>query len=303
VARRRPPPSARPAPLDRAALARALAEDRADGDLTSRALFPQRQPARARVVAQADGVLSGVTVATHLARLRGLRARALRADGSRLRPGTAVVAIEGDLRALLGVERTLLNYLMHLSGVATATERAVRRATRGGGPVLRIYATRKTLPGLRDLEKAAVRHGGGAPHRRDLASSVLIKTTHTRYLPLAAALARARRAVGRAGHVEVEVGSATHAVAAARAGADALLIDNRSPAAVRAIVRALRLAHLRDGVWVEVSGGIQPETVGRYRRVGADAVSLGSLTHSARALPFHLVVDPPHGGLARQRPR
>ncbi|EQD51517.1 Quinolinate phosphoribosyl transferase, partial [mine drainage metagenome] len=144
----------------------------------------------------------------------------------------------------------------------------------------------------RDLEKAAVVHGGGRPHRRDLADGLLIKTTHTAFVPVATAVARARRVARPGESVEVEVGSVADALAAARAGADALLIDNASPAAARAIVRTLEAAGLRRGRWIELSGGIVPETVARYRRVGADAVSLGALTHSARALPFHLVIEP-----------
>jgi nicotinate-nucleotide pyrophosphorylase (carboxylating) len=222
----------------------------------------------------------------------GVRVEALRHDGDAVRRGTPVVALTGDLRSILRVERTLLNYLMHLSGVATATRRAVIAARGPRGRRLSVYGTRKTLPGLRDLEKEAISHGGGAPHRRDLASSVLIKSNHLAFLPVEEAVRRARAAYGRKFTVEVEVGTADQALRAARSGADALLIDNRSPAGAKRIVVALARAGLRDRVWVELSGGITDATLRAYRGSGADAASLGSVTHSAAALPFHLVVSP-----------
>jgi len=185
----------------------------------------------------------------------------------------------------------MLNLLMHASGVATETRHAVD-ATRGARRPLEVWATRKTLPGLRDLEKAAVVHGGGRPHRRDLSDAVLIKNNHLAFVPLAEAIARARRRARRGERVEVEVRGVRDALRAARAGAEAILIDNASPATARSVVRALERAGLRRGRWVELSGGITPRTVGRYRSAGADAVSLGALTHSAPALPFHLVLRP-----------
>jgi nicotinate-nucleotide pyrophosphorylase (carboxylating) len=202
-----------------------------------------------------------------------------------------VLEIRGDLRRILGIERTALNFLMHLSGVATSTRRAIRAAGEGDSAP-RVYATRKTLPGLRDLEKAAVRHGGGEPHRRDLSSAFLIKNNHLAFLPIETAVRRAR-SVARGAPIEVEVRSAAEARRAVGAGADALLIDNRRPSGARAVVRALERAGLRDRVWVELSGGLTPENVRRYRASGADALSLGSITHSAAALPFHLVVRRP----------
>jgi nicotinate-nucleotide pyrophosphorylase (carboxylating) len=275
-------------PLDELAR-RALREDRVAWDRTTRLVVPEPVPARARVVAQATGTLSGIAAARAVARVQGLRVLRARRDGSRVRPGTTVLILAGDARRILAAERTLLNLVMHASGVATATRRAVRGA-RGARRPLEVWATRKTLPGLRDLEKAAVVHGGGRPHRRDLSEAVLIKNNHLALVPLVDALARARARPGE--RVQVEVRSARDAVRAARAGAPALLIDNASPATARAIVRALERYGLRRGRWVELSGGITPERVRRYRSVGADAVSLGSITHSAPALPFHLILRP-----------
>ncbi len=287
---RPPPPTPRPT---RRAVAdvvrRALAEDRAGRDITSRALLPPGRRAWATLEAQADGVFSGAEVVRAVARAADLTVHGLRPDGARVTAGSVVACVSGPALGLLAVERSLLNLVMHLSGVATATARAVAAA----GPRLAVYATRKTLPGLRDLEKDAVRHGGGRTHRRDLSDALLVKGNHFALVPASEALGRARAAARRRRRrLEVEVGSIAEALAAARAGADAILLDNLGPARARRVVRALAAAGLRHRVWVEVSGGIGPQNIGRYRGVGADAASLGALTHSATAVPFHLVVRP-----------
>jgi len=272
---------------------RSLAEDRVRNDRTTRALLPNSVPAKGVVSAQLAGVLSGMVAARTVAAECGLRVRSARSDGTHLRRGAVVLVVEGDARRILSAERTILNFLMHASGVATAADRAVRGVRRARRPV-EIWATRKTLPGLRDLEKAAVTHGGGRPHRRDLSDAFLVKNNHLRLVPVEEAVRRARRRAGAGTRIEVEVRTRAQALRAARAGADALLIDNAPPARARAIVRALERAGLRRGRWVELSGGIDPETVGRWASVGADAVSLGSLTHSAPSLPFHLTLEPGH---------
>jgi nicotinate-nucleotide pyrophosphorylase (carboxylating) len=270
-----------------ALLRQALAEDRWIHDRTTRALLPRAVRGRARVVAQARGVISGLSAAQELARLAGVRSVSKRSDGDAVHAGTVVLELSGDLRRILAIERTLLNLLMHLSGVATATAKVVRTARRVR-PGFRIRATRKTLPGLRDLEKAAVVHGGGEPHRRDLSDAVLIKSNHLALVPLDTAVRRARARVRSPDRVQVEIRSLTQARTALTAGARRLLIDNQSPATVARIVREIRRGRGGSRVEVEVSGGIGPGNIAAYARSGADAASLGSLTHSARALPFHL---------------
>jgi nicotinate-nucleotide pyrophosphorylase (carboxylating) len=257
--------------------------------VTTRALFPKRMPGEAQVVAQRRGVLSGLDAAVGLARLAGLRSTSHLVDGAELRPGRVVLELSGDLRRILAVERTLLNLLMHLSGVATETA-AVARAARKSRPGFRIRATRKTLPGLRDLEKAAVVHGGGEPHRRDLSDAVLVKSTHLALLPLEVAVRRARARVRSPDRFQVEVRSREQAQTAVAAGARRLLVDNQTPRAVARIVRDLRRARGGTAVEVEVSGGIGRRNIVAYARTGADAASLGRLTHSAPAIPFHLVL-------------
>lgn len=279
-------------PRLKAELRRFLREDRAAWDLTSRAVLPSGLAARGTVVVQADGVVSGLSVARALCRSAGLTARPLVAAGAPVRRGQPVLEVRGEAARLLAVERTLLNLLMHVGGVATATARAVRAARQAtGGRGFVVAATRKTLPGLRDLEKAAVVDGGGDPHRRDLSSAVLIKSNHLALVSLSTALARAHRLRPRV-PVIVEVASLPQALEAARGGADRLLLDNLAPDQVRKVVRGLELGGLRDRVVVEVSGGITERNVAAYARAGADVASLGSITHSAPALPMHLVVRP-----------
>lgn len=272
-----------------ALLRRALKEDRWADDITTQALFPKSVPAIGRVMAQGRGVLSGLAAARELARLGGLRSASRLSDGDPVRRGTVVLELSGDLRRILAVERTLLNFVMHLSGVASATARVVKAAQRRR-PGFRIRATRKTLPGLRDLEKAAVVHGGGEPHRRDLSEAVLIKSNHLAAVPLEIAVRRARVRVRAPGRIQVEVRSLDEARRAVAAGARRLLIDNQSPGTVRRIVRTIRRVPGGARIEVEVSGGIDRDNVAAYARTGADAASLGCLTHSAVALPFHLVV-------------
>jgi nicotinate-nucleotide pyrophosphorylase (carboxylating) len=268
----------------------ALAEDRVRHDRTTRALLPRPVPATGVVSSQARGVLSGMEAARAVARLAGLTVdRALR-DGRPVRSGTVVLVVRGDARRILGAERTMLNLLMHASGIATLTRAAARAG--GARPGLEVWGTRKTLPGLRDLERAAIRHGGGHPHRRDLSAGLLVKSNHLVLVPIEEAVRRLRRRRRRGERLQVEVRSVGEALRAARAGADALLLDNRTPVQARQIVRALERAGLRAGRWIELSGGITAGNLARFRGTGADAASLGSLTHSAPALPFHLTLHP-----------
>ncbi len=279
-------------PLMRAVRA-SLEEDRFRADRTTTLVLPRPVRAEAHVCAQAAGRLSGIAPARACARVAGLWVVSSLPDGSRLRPGTEVMVLRGDARRMLGVERTLLNYLMHLSGIATGTAYAVEQVRDAPHPP-EIWATRKTTPGLRDLEKAAVVHGGGHTHRRDLSDAVLVKNNHLAFVRLDRVLARIGSARGRKLPIEVEVRTAREALAVARAGVSRVLIDNAGPARSRAIVRTLERAGLRAGRWVELSGGITPQNAGRYARAGADALSLGALTHSAAALPFHMGIRPAH---------
>lgn len=263
-----------------------LEEDLGRGDVTSEAVVPAHTRAVARLMAREAGILAGGTEAVWLAELGGLSATLEIEDGEPVEDGDRPLRLEGAVRGLLAVERTLVNLVAHMSGVATMTRRAVE-AVAGTGA--RIAATRKTLPGLRWFQKKAVRLGGGDPHRHDLSDAVMIKDNHLRIAPgLSEAVDRAREAVSFTHRIEVEVEDATRAVEAARAGADILLLDNMGPEGVAGAVEKLRGAGLREHVLLEASGGIGLDDLPAYARTGVDVISMGTLTSSAPALDFSM---------------
>ena len=275
----------------REAVTRALAEDLTPiGDLTS-ALLPPDLEAVARFVPRADGVLAGRLCADEAIRQvdAALATTWSADDGDRVTVGVAVGQVAGRLATILTAERTALNFLGHLSGVASLTARFVDAVADAGGD-LRVWDTRKTTPGLRTLEKAAVRAGGGANHRGNLSDWVLLKDNHLELLGITEAVARARQR-WPARTVHVECGDLDQALQAVEAGADALLLDNMSPAQVAEVVAEVRAA---DPVrpLLEISGTVTLETIRSYATTGADLVSIGALTHSAPVLDIGLDVVP-----------
>jgi len=275
----------------REAVARALAEDLTPlGDLTS-ALLPPALQATARFVPRADGILAGRLCAMEAFRQVDplLEVAWWADDGDEITAGTAIAEVRGPLAPILTAERTALNFLGHLSGVATLTARFVDAISEAGGD-LRVWDTRKTTPGLRALEKAAVRAGGGSNHRGNLSDWVLLKDNHLELFGITAAVVHARdRWPGRTVHVEC--GDLDQVREATEAGADALLLDNMSPEEVLAVVTEVRE---RDPVrpLLEISGTVSLETIRSYATTGADMVSIGALTHSAPVLDIGLDVVP-----------
>lgn len=270
---------------------RALAEDLEPlGDLTT-ALLPVPTPAVAHLVPRSDGVFAGRLAATETLTAvdAALEVEWRVDDGAEVSPGEVAAVIAGDLASILQAERTVLNFVCHLSGIATQTRRYVR-AARGR---VRILDTRKTTPGLRALEKAAVRAGGGVNHRGNLSDLVMLKDNHLAALGIEDGVRRARlRWPGRS--VEVECDSLEQVKAAAAAGADMVLLDNMGPEEVGACVAALAGTSPRP--IVEVSGGVELQAVGAYAEAGADVISVGALTHSAPALDIGLDVAPVEEG-------
>jgi nicotinate-nucleotide pyrophosphorylase (carboxylating) len=269
-----------PAHAVREVVARALAEDIGPlGDLTA-ALVPRDAVAVADVVAREEGVVAGTACVTEVfAQLDpGVRVEWLVDDGAGVGPGTKVGRVGGPLHSVLTGERSALNFLCHLSGVATATRHFVEAA----GDATRIWDTRKTLPGLRALEKAAVRAGGGVNHRGSLSDFVLVKDNHLAGLGIPEAVHRARsRWPGRT--VEVECDRIDQLEQAIAAGATMALLDNMTPDEVRGCV-ALARETAPIGFLVEVSGGVTLANVREYADAGADLVSTSVITQSARAL-------------------
>jgi nicotinate-nucleotide pyrophosphorylase (carboxylating) len=277
--------------LRRLALA-VLAEDRAGEDITTAALVPPEQAGRAVIVAKAEGVLAGLDVARAVfaAVDEGLIWHSDSQDGDRVSPGDRVASVEGPLSSILRGERVALNYLTHLSGVATAAA-AVVKAIEGTG--CRLRDTRKTIPGLRALEKAAVLAGGGANHRLNLADGVLVKDNHlaalrARGLGVAEAVRLAREA-NPGVRVEIEVTTVEEAREAMAAGADELLLDNMSPESMREVVEVAAAADPRPAL--EASGGITLVNAREVAATGVDYISMGAITHSAKALDMSLEVE------------
>jgi len=268
----------------------ALAEDIGFYDLTSELLVPDRLEALAEIVAKEEGVLAGVREAKLAFELLGAKVLEAREEGSKVEPGDIVMRIRGPAKALLAAERTALNFLMRMSGIATATAKMVEEARRVN-PKVRIAATRKTAPGLRAFDKRAVELGGGDTHRLRLDDCVLIKNNHIALVgSVGEAVRKAREAVSFTKKIEVEVRKPEEAVEAARAGADIVMLDNMTVEEVQEALRRLEEEGLRSRVLVEASGRIGLEEVADYARTGVDIISSGFLTHSARALDFSMRV-------------
>ena len=266
---------------------RALSEDLSIGDPTCDALIPPELRASAVMAAKSDGVLAGVDVALAVFRRVDptLDACARLPDGSPLRPGGVIAAVSGSAASIMMAERTALNFAQRMSGIATATRRYVDAVA---GHDVRIVDTRKTTPGLRTLDKYAVRCGGGHNHRRNLGDGILIKDNHIQALrdhglTLADVVRKANANAPHTVRVEVEVESVDEAREALDAGAEILLLDNMAPPEM---ARAVELA--RGRAVTEASGGIDLDTVRDVAASGVDLISVGALTHSVRALDISL---------------
>ena len=255
----------------------------AAGDITTEAIVGRDAQATARIVVRHAGRVCGLECALFSFQLRGgVRHRVAHGDGADVDAGTVLAELEGSARTLLSAERTSLNLLAHLSGIASATRELVRLVASAGHA--RVVCTRKTTPGLRLLEKYAVRVGGGSNHRFGLYDAVLIKDNHRVSAGgVRAAVAAARLALGRRVTLEVEVDTLEQLEEALEAGADAVLLDNMS---IPDLERAVACAGGR--VTTEASGGITPETIRDVAATGVDVISVGWITHSAPALDVGL---------------
>ena len=274
-----------------ALVARALAEDVGSGDVTSEAIVPEGARGRARIVQKQPGVAFGMEVVEETMRQCGVeQVDRLVVEGQwREEVPAEIMLASGPAVGLLAAERTALNFLGHLSGVATLTARFVE-AVAGTGA--RILDTRKTTPGLRDLEKAAVAAGGGQNHRMGLYDAILIKENH---IALAGSLAKAVHGA-RAAYpdlaVEVECRNLDEVAYALGTGADRMLLDNMAPEALREAVRLRETSAGSRGPTLEASGGVNLETAREIAETGVDFISVGALTHSAPVLDVSMLVEP-----------
>jgi nicotinate-nucleotide pyrophosphorylase (carboxylating) len=268
-------------------VAAALAEDLGGGDITTESTVPTTARAIARARAKSPLVVAGGAV---FARVfyevdPGLRVELVLHDATRAEPGAVLWEVEGSARSILMAERTALNFAQRLSGIATLTRRFVDAVP--AGSTLRVVDTRKTTPGLRALERHAVRCGGGHNHRNDLGSAVLIKDNHIAAAGgISTAIERAKRGAAHTSRIEVEVESLSALEEALSAGADVVMLDNFAAADVEQAVRLTRGRAL-----VEVSGGVALERIAELARAGVDVVSIGALTHSAPAADISLDLE------------
>jgi nicotinate-nucleotide pyrophosphorylase (carboxylating) len=269
---------------------RALAEDHAWSDVTTQALIPSDLQAKASIVAKASGVLAGTDVARTVFNKvdPSLRFDLLIPEGSQVKPGDGIAVVAGRGASILRGERVALNFLQRLSGIASETRRYVEAVK---GCDARILDTRKTTPGLRILEKYAVRVGGGYNHRGHLGDGILVKDNHlavlrSQGLGLRDTIARARENASHTLKVEVEVGTVDEALEAVEAGADIVMLDNMS---VEEMSRVTGL--VKGRALIEASGGVTLENVRSVAETGVDSISIGALTHSVKALDISLELE------------
>lgn len=264
----------------------ALKEDIHTGDLTTQACVPELRPAIARLVAKEAFVLAGLQVAARVFGLLDAEVvfEPLATDGDRLQPGAVIARINGDAASLLQAERVALNLLQRMCGIASLTARYVETVA---GTRARIVDTRKTTPGLRALEKYAVRVGGGINHRTGLYDGILIKENHIAAAGgISAAVSRARSYIPHTLKIEVETETVAQVQEALAAGADIIMLDNMDCATMRACV-----ALINGEALVEASGGVNLQTVRAIAETGVDIISVGALTHSPKAADISMLLD------------
>jgi nicotinate-nucleotide pyrophosphorylase (carboxylating) len=266
-----------------------LAEDVGQGDVTAAAVVAAGLKVKAEVIAKEDGVAAGLEEATILAESLGLEAKANVADGAKIKNKQVILTVSGDAQTILTMERTLLNLLSRMSGIATQTSTLSAKLQKAGVKA-KIAATRKSAPGLLYFDKKAVVIGGGDAHRLHLDDMVLIKDNHLAIVGgIEAAVKTAKATASFTKKIEVEVTNEADALKAAKAGADIVMLDNFSPAQANAAREKLMRAGFRN-VLLEVSGGINSENLLEYANAQVNVISMGALTHSVKALDISLEI-------------
>ncbi|MEM2875205.1 MAG: carboxylating nicotinate-nucleotide diphosphorylase [Candidatus Hadarchaeales archaeon] len=270
-------------------IAEMLKEDIGLGDVTSLATVDANARGRGMIVVKEDCILAGLPEAAEVFRQVGVRFKALRREGERIRSGEVIAIVEGPARGMLCAERVALNLLMRMSGIATATRHLVE-LVRSKNRRVKVAATRKTAPLLTHFDKRAVIVGGGVPHRWTLGDHILIKDNHLKFSgTVTEAVTRARRKFPSL-RVEVEVKDRREALEAARAGAHMIMFDNMSPSEIRRTVEELKREGLRSKVLLEASGGIDPSNARNFAATGVDLISSGYLTMRAPAVDMGLEI-------------
>lgn len=275
-------------------MAKLVYDDIGFEDITTRALIPPGLKVKGQIIAKEGGVIAGVDLAVAIFTEFEVETDVMVLDGDNIGNGQIIMEISGDPRSILSVERTVLNLMMRMSGIATLT-RNIIEMVHSENPNVLVAGTRKTTPGLQFFEKNAIRSGGGDTHRYRLDDSVLIKDNHLALVGgVEEAISRARKYVSFTKKIEIEVETLEEAIIAARAGVDIVMLDNMDPIKVSDVIEALEGENLRDKIIVEVSGGINVDNIVQYANTGVDVISTGYITHSARSLDLSLDLEKIH---------
>ena len=268
-----------------------LREDEGYGDITSNALIPENKIFYAKLISKDDGILAGIEIIKEMFLEYGIKIISSKNDGDKIAKGDILLELEGNARKILLLERTALNLLMRLSGVATVTNRIVSKVHEVN-PKIRVAGTRKTAPALQKFDKLAIAIGGGDTHRNALDDMVLIKDNHIAVVgSVKEALRLAKENNSFSKKIEIEVESIDDAIIACENGADIVMLDNMSPELALNTLNALEEKDLRKDVLIEISGGITEENILDYAPLDVDIISLGSLTHATPSLNFSLDMD------------
>ena len=266
-------------------LLRFVSEDIQSGDITS-VLLPKKK-IKAKIISRQDGVLAGIRFAREIFHLKGCSARIMKKDGTRLKPNQVVLDVYGNAGTVLSCERTVLNLLSRMSGIATHTSLLISKI-RKINKKTNLYSTRKTAPGLRYFDKEAVKIGGGHKHRMTLDDMIMIKDNHLLVCnSMEDIIKNARK---RHKRVEVEVENQNDAILAANCGATIIMLDNFSPAQIKKTITSLQKKKLRNKIKLEASGGINSKNIAAYAKTGVDMISIGSITNSVKGLDLSLEV-------------
>ncbi|MDO5851680.1 MAG: carboxylating nicotinate-nucleotide diphosphorylase [Methanobacteriaceae archaeon] len=265
-----------------------LKEDVGFEDITSNALIRKEKWTQAKITVKEDGIISGMEIAWYILDIFRLDIIASYHDGDKVNKGDVILEFEGDAKNILIAERTMLNYLMHLSGISTTVNNTVMVVNKIN-PNIRVACTRKTTPGLQNIEKEAVKIGGADTHRFRLDDCVLIKDNHLKLVgSVIEAIELAKEAVSFTKKIEIEVETLDDAVEAALFGADIIMLDNMQPVQIEEVIKTLEEKSLRKNVIIEVSGGITPDNISKYAKLDIDVISSGYITNSAKSLDMSL---------------
>ena len=260
-----------------------LSEDIGKGDITSSLLTKKK--ITAKIISREKAIVAGVKFAKEIFNLKGCNVQILKKDGQKVSPNQIIMTISGDARKILTCERTVLNLLTRMSGIATQTNSLVAKIP---NKKTKLYATRKTAPGLRFFDKEAVKIGGGEKHRLRLDEMVMIKDNHIAVSD--SLLSLIKKAKKRHRKFEVEVENNSDAILAAEEGATIIMLDNFSPQQIKKTIQNLKIKKLRSKVKIEASGGITSKNISQYAKTGVDIISVGSITNSVKGIDLSLEI-------------